>query len=574
VAENQFLEIANAAWKAGRRRLAGELFSMPVYRKIALRFPVTKPPSCDLPRLIEADPQKGEALAHGDFFLAGVVSHFDETRELWTKPVPSRRFAARLHEFGWLHDLLSLDSYEANMLAGEHIDHWVQIYGQWNPFSWTPGIAARRCLNWLSFGTILLGEDELGQTRRECLIRQITYLHSLSDIASDTRDRLQIAMAVVTTGAMVPGAGLFMERGLALLSAQLAEQILPDGGHVSRNPEMATLTLCDLVSLKKVLKNQQLPVPDDLEKALARLAPMVRFLCAADGHLSAFNGGGEGHALTTKRVLRALSIPESAFTYAPHSGYQRVKTDACVLIMDTGRAPPERFSQGAHAGALALELSTPGGRLIVNCGWSEDQPDQWHLAVRTSAAHSTLVINDTSSAQIRSFGLRSALLGPRLRQRGLASPSRRKLEPGKGTHLEASHGGYLHRYGLIHHRQVLVSEDGNTISGEDRVFRPRDVQKVSGPVSLNCALRFHLHPKVRASFARDKFQMLLILPDGTGWRFHCPTGQIELQPSVYLAAGAPPQRTQQLVVQHSMNTQADITDPQNLIQWSIERVQG
>jgi len=399
-------------------------------------------------------------------------------------------------------------------------------------------------------------------------------LHSLSDIASDTRDRLQIAMALVATGAVVSGAARFMERGLALLSVQLAEQILPDGGHVSRNPEMATLTLCDLVSLKQLLEYQHLPVPDDLQKALARLAPMVRFLCAADGHLSAFNGGGEGHALTTKRILRALSIPESAFTYAPHSGYQRVKTDASVLIMDTGRAPPERFSQEAHAGALALELSTPGGRLIVNCGWSEDQPDQWHLAVRTSAAHSTLVINDTSSAQIRSFGLRSALLGPRLRQRGLANPSRRKLEPGKGTHLEASHGGYLHRYGLIHHRQVLVSEDGNTITGEDRVFRPRDIQKMAGPVELNCALRFHLHPKVRASFARDQFQMLLILPDGTGWRFHCPTGQIELQPSVYLAAGAPPQRTQQLVVQHSMNTQADITDPQNLIQWSIERVQG
>jgi uncharacterized heparinase superfamily protein len=452
------------------------------------------------------------------------------------------------------------------------VDHWIEVYGQWNPFSWAPGLVARRCLNWLSYGRTLLGAGDDGMRRRDYLIRQIGYLHTLGDIASKTHDRLQITLALIATGVLLEGAEDYVGPGLEGLSAHLAEQILPDGGHVSRNPEMAATTLCDLVALRQLLESHGRTIPDDLERALARLAPMVRFLCAADGHLSAFNGGGEGHALTTKQILKDLSIPESAFTYAPHSGYQRVKTDASVLIMDTGRAPPEAYSQNAHAGALAFELSTPGGRLIVNCGWSEDQPDQWHLAVRTSAAHSTLVINDTSSAQIRSDGIRAALLGPRLRQRGLANPSRRKIESGIGTHLEASHGGYLHRYGLIHQREILVSEDGTRLEGNDRVFRPREIQKISVPPSLGCALRFHLHPKVRASFARDDTQMLLVLPDGTGWRFQCETAKLALQPSVYLAAGAPPERTQQLVVHFEVDSAADITDLQNHVRWSIEKV--
>lgn len=572
VVNNQFAEIALSAWKAGQRRLIGELFGMPLYRSLMLRLPKTDAPLTDLPRLIQADLSQGTALAQGTFFLAGVTVQCEHATELWNKPVPSRRFAARLHEFSWIHDLLALDTSDATALAGYHMDHWIRVYGEWNPFSWAPGLTARRCLNWLSAGRGLLGYGEEARLRRECLIRQATYLQKLSKTISDAHDRLQITMALVATGLQVPGAGHFLDSGLTILSDQLTEQILPDGGHISRNPETAASTLCDLVSLKHLFEYQNIPVPEDLERALARLAPMVRFLCAYDGYLSSFNGGGEGRLMNTPRILQDLSIPESAFSYAPHSGYQRVKTPASVLMMDTGRPPPERFSQNAHAGALAFELSTPGGRLIVNCGWSEDQPDQWHLAVRTSAAHSTLIINDTSSAQIRSHGLRAKLLGPRLRQRGLANPSRRKMEPGTGTRLEASHGGYLSRYGVIHQRQVLISEDGTKIFGEDRVFRPRSAPKVTVPAMLDCALRFHLHPKVRASLARDGSQILLILPDGTGWKFHCEDNAIELQPSVYLAAGAPPARTVQLLVPYSLNTQADITDPQNLVRWSIERV--
>jgi uncharacterized heparinase superfamily protein len=572
VVENPYIEIIKAAWQAARRRLAGELFSMPLYRTLVVRFAQTTAPRTDLPYLPGGNPKKGEALAQGNFFLAGVTLYFDDAKALWNKPVPSRRFAVCLHEFGWIHDVLALDTEATIALAKAHVNHWITVYGVWNPFSWAPGLAARRCLNWLSYGQILLGDDEDGNTRRECLIRQVSYLHGLSDIASETRDRLQIALALIATGALIPGAERFLDRGLSLLAVQLAEQILPDGGHISRNPEMATTTLCDLVALKQMLEQQDITVPEELERALARLAPMVRFLCAADGHLSVFNGGGEGRALTTNRILHDLAIPESAFSYAPHSGYQRVKTPASVFIMDTGRAPPSQYSQHAHAGALAFEFSTPGGRLIVNCGWSEDQPDPWHLAVRTSAAHSTLTVNDTSSAQIYSAGIRTALLGPRLRQRGVANPSRRKLLPGKGTRLEASHAGYLSRYGLIHQRQVLVSEDGMKVSGEDMVFRPRSAPKLQGDQMLPSALRFHLHPKVRASLSRDGTQVLLVLPDGSGWRFYCEEHGIELQPSVYLAGGAPPQRTSQLVVQHTMDGQAEITDTQNRICWSIERI--
>lgn len=567
------------ALKAGRRRLAGELFSLPFYRAIILRTPNTQSPIADLPRIIKANPNRGAEIAQGRFFLAGETLAFTDTLEPWVRPAPSRRFSRRLHKFGWIHDVLAFGGPDAIALVGVHMDHWIRIYGSWNPFSWAPGITARRCLNWLCAGQALLGdgegglgEGEDGRVRRECFVAQICYLDRFTGIAAHASERMEIALALIATGVLIPGAEYFLGRGITLLNAQLAEQILLDGGHVSRSPEAAASMLCDLVAFKFLLEQQNVPVPEDLNRTLSRMAPMVRFLCAADGHLIAFNGGGEATALNTQDVLSSLNVPESAFSYAPHSGYQRVKTAASVLVMDTGRPPPGRFSQSAHAGAMAFELSAPQGRLIVNCGWSEDQSDQWHLAVRTSAAHSTLVVNDTSSAQISSQGLSYKLMGPRLQQIGVAKSARRSHKPGLGTKLEASHGGYLRRYGIIHQRDIVVSDTGTEIYGEDRVYRPFDAPKANPEPQLDCALRFHLHPQVRASLVGNGYQALLVLPDGSGWRFVSDCGKIELQPSVYLGHSAPPQRTVQLVIAHVINSQSDVSDPQNLMRWSIQRI--
>lgn len=572
MAENQFYEILMAAWKAGRRRLAGELFSLPFYRAIVFRTPNTSPPIADIPRFIKANPNRGAEIAHGRFYLAGETLSFTDLRDPWVKPAPSRRFVTLLHEFGWIHDLRAFASPDTNMLIGTHIDHWIGIYGAWNPFSWAPGLTAQRCLNWLCIGRALLNDEGNAPLRRACLIEQICYLDRFANIAIHAQDRMKIALALIATGVLIPGAERFLPRGLDLLNTELSEQVLQDGGHVTRSPEAAATTLCDLVAFKFLLEQHNMTIPEDLKRSLARMAPMVRFLCAADGHLVVFNGGGEATGLTTQTVLQKLNIPESAFSYAPHSGYQRVKSPASVLFMDTGRPPPRKFSAAAHAGALAFELSTPQGRLIVNCGWSENQPDQWRLAVRSSAAHSTLVLNNTSSAQICTKGLKHSLMGPSLRQRGLANAARRSQKPGEGTTLEASHGGYLHLFGLIHQRQIRVSKPGTEIFGEDRVFRPFDAPKVKVAPQLDCTLRFHLHPHVRASLVSGGHQVLLVLPDGTGWQFTSGTGKIELQPSVYLAHSAPPQRTVQLMIPYILNTQADASDPQNHIHWSLQKI--
>jgi uncharacterized heparinase superfamily protein len=158
----------------------------------------------------------------------------------------------------------------------------------------------------------------------------------------------------------------------------------------------------------------------------------------------------------------------------------------------------------------------------------------WREACRATAAHSTLTIDDTNSADIapgRTVALR--------RQRTATVNSKRE----GSFALEATHDGYGAPFGLRHHRRLTLDASGEALRGEDRV-------STSGPTrgehERALALRFHLHPDVRASLIGTG-ALLLRLGDGSGWVFDADGAAPRLEDSVYLGDGAM-RRCEQIVL--------------------------
>jgi uncharacterized heparinase superfamily protein len=110
-----------------------------------------------------------------------------------------------------------------------------------------------------------------------------------------------------------------------------------------------------------------------------------------------------------------------ALLNAPYSGYQRMEAGGAALIVDTGRPPPPAYSTEAHAGCLSFEFSFGGERIIVNCGAPGPNRNAAREMARTSAAHSTLIIDDTSSCRFSS----SAGLDRFFQGQILSGPTRR-----------------------------------------------------------------------------------------------------------------------------------------------------
>jgi uncharacterized heparinase superfamily protein len=291
-----------------------------------------------------------------------------------------------------------------------------------------------------------------------------------------------------------------------------------------------------------------------------------------DGGLCAFHGGGEGDRRAIDHVLSARDTGSKSFGFAPNSGYQRIEAGGANLIMDAGKPAGGQASALAHASPLAFELAAGGHRIVVNCGWTSQQPDSWREAVRATAAHSTLIIEETSSARLIPNGWRRRLMGPRFDEQP-EKVSARRNEEDIGTWIEASHDGYRELFGLLHRRRIFLAADGGDLRGEDGLYRPvEDGTPEDVDVRYRFAIRFHLHPDVKASLARDGMSVLLVLGNGDGWRFRTDGGPIRIERSVYLATGGTPKRTSQIVVQGEAEPFGAGERPPNRVRWAFQRL--
>ena len=62
------------------------------------------------------------------------------------------------------------------------------------------------------------------------------------------------------------------------------------------------------------------------------------------------------------------------------------------------------------------------------------------------------------------------------------------------------------------------------------------------------AVRFHLHPSVKASRLSDARGVMLVLPNRDVWTFEALDDKVELEDSVFLAGNDGPRRTAQIVI--------------------------
>ncbi len=117
-----------------------------------------------------------------------------------------------------------------------------------------------------------------------------------------------------------------------------------------------------------------------------------------------------------------------------------------------------------------------------------------------------------------------------------------------GAHfVRASHDGYAKNYGIVHQRSWLLSMDGARLDGED-VFLAAPGKKKKRRAKNQYALRFHLHPNVKASRLADGSTVMLVLPRQQGWLFSAPGRELRLEESVFLSSSDSPRRTSQIVI--------------------------
>jgi uncharacterized heparinase superfamily protein len=461
----------------------------------------------------------------------------------FVEPGRAAGFADHIQSFGWLRDLAAAGTrLDVAPYAEPLMRRWLEAHARTvDEVAWRPDLWGRRILAWTAHAPIILSSSDLVYRSAvlNALARGARHLDRTADKVPAGLPRIAAYAGAIAAGLLIPGGEPRLAHGEQGMAKALAQAVLPDGGIVSRSP-VELLELVELLSQLVAVYDERRRAPlDAIAAALSKAVPALLGVTMGDGALSSWQGGGPLRADRVTRAVAASGIRTRPLRQSREWGFQRLAGGSTVAVIDCAPPPANRLGRGGCASTLGFELSDGAYRIIVNCGGDKPWgalPVAISEALRTSAAHSTLVLADSNSTAIHADGS----LG-----RGVTLVELDRQEQESASRIEASHDGYVRRYGLSHRRKLALSADGREFGGED-VLLPSGARK--GGQAIGFAARFHLAPGVEATPTADGLGALLRLEGGPLWQFRCRGGALGIEESIWIDSRGRPLSTNQLVV--------------------------
>lgn len=396
----------------------------------------------------------------------------------------------------WLYNLHYFDDLSASG-AEQRRDWHDALLARWireNPpatgAGWEPYPTSLRLANWIKWGAASGSGIPLRPEAVLSMAVQARWLTRRLEFHILGNHLWANGKALLMAGVFFQGAeaDTWRQVGLKILSSQLGEQILGDGGHFERSPMYHAIILedvLDLIQLAGVFENA---VADSFGDRLRSVAgPMLRWLRVMthpDGNISFFNDAAFGIAArcdVLEAYARRLGVevdgsPPAPVEWLRESGYIRLTSDRAVVLCDVAPVGPDYQPGHAHADTLSFELSLDGRRVIVNGGTSTYTAGPDRERQRSTAAHSTVEVDGANSSDVWA-GFR---VGRRARPLDVRAGG-----TAVDAWAEAAHDGYRHRPGRVtHHRAWRLTPEALTVT-----------DTIDGRFQV-AAVRFILHPDV------------------------------------------------------------------------------
>ncbi len=538
-----------------------------VRRSRLLRWRHRAPVANDLllapPDLRPADPSFVDETESGSFGLSGLTAQL-RGASLFAVPPPNQAWARELHGFAWLRHFGAAWSVENETTARRLVADWIKGKRRHAEPAWAPEVVGRRIISWLSHAAMILDEAE----RRPyaaimlSLEDQTTYLSASWRNAPAGYPRLLALIGLTQAGLCIAGHERRLETAERYLAEELERQILPDGGHSSRNAWVLVELLLDLLPLKQCFIARGLQPDKALLGAIERITPMLHRLRLGDGQLARFNGMGatERDALAT--VMAYDKGTSEANAPISPSGYVRLQRSTTIVVVDAGTPPSLELAGQACAGCLSFEVSAGRELLLVNGGTPAPAHERYNAAARGTASHNTLELNGHSSAKlVRNEGLRHSVDAAPIQHPDRVTCDLQEIDG--DIVLATSHDGYVDRFNLVHDRTLKLDATGQRLDGTDTLSGAKSDLRFAYDVPF--AVHFHLHPRSGARLGTDGSAEIM-LPSGERWRLSASGAALSIEESTHFAEMIGPLQAKKLVLRAVCYGAAEV-------RWALERVE-
>ena len=452
----------------------------------------------------------------------------------WNNSFLDKLWLYNLHYFS---DLTARDAFARGAWHQLLIVRWIKENPPGLGNGWESYPISLRIVNWIKWSLV-------GTTQPNFLLPN-GFMQSLATQAHWLMNRLEwhlLGNHLFTNAKALVFAGLFFQgdepkkwlrQGLKIISKELSEQVLNDGGHFERSPMYHAIFLDDMLDLINLA--QAFPGPVDSKtigrwrSVASKMLSWLNSMSHPDGQIALFNDAAFEIAPTITQLrsyAMRLDIAKSkvydnkefktgfpiSIRQLKDSGYIRLAAKKAVAILDIAPIGPDYLPGHAHADTLSFELSIFGQRVIVNGGTSRYGMSPDRLRERQTISHSTVEVNGQSSSEVwggfrvarRAYPFDLAVSGDSIQ-----------------AMVSCSHDGYRRLSGKPVHRRTWVFRED--------VIEVGDV--ILGSYSQAIA-RFIIHPDVVVSeIGKGIWQ--LKLPHGELITFAINSGVGQLEDAFY-----------------------------------------
>ncbi len=468
---------------------------------------------------------------------------------IWKNKDLPKKDHKNLHSFFWL---FSLDLKSSKKITQSVVLNWIEENDNYNKKNWENDILSKRIIAWISNSKLTYEDGSALYKNKFNTIIQKQINHLINEIETSKRidDKIIGCAAIVLTGLSFKEKEKYLNFGFSLLKKIINFSFDNQNFPKSRNINQLIFYLKHFVLIREWLKESQNEIPEYLDEIIFYLGKSYSCLCQGIKKSILFNGNHETENKDFDQYLEKHGYKFKS-NLIETGGYAIFKNKKNNLIMDIGSSPEKKFSKDYQFGALSFEIISNGKKLICNSGYFQKTKHKLNKISRSTANHSTLIIDNNSSCTINSTNLEI--------ETGLKIIKKNLVMEKKYWNISASHDGYNKKYGVIHERQIEFFPENNKFIGHDKLLKKKNFK------SSNFEIRFHLKPSTKIIKTQDEKSILIDI-ENEGWKFSSEGYKIDIETGLYFGKKNSFTENQNIFI-------SGITKNENqIIKWELEKL--
>jgi len=473
-----------------------------------------------------------------------------EMETVWNKQIKSKDFE-KLNNFFWL---FSLDLKSSKNSVKKVISNWITNNSNFKKESWEFDITAKRVISCLSNHQLTYDDNdqEYKLLFNHMIQKQANHLLSEIKNSKDLENKIIGCSAIILTGLCYKIDKNYLEIGLNYLKKITNSAIDNQGFTNSRNIKQLIFFLKYFIIIREWFKESQVEVPDYIEENIYYFGQSYAFTRQNINTDLLFNGNNNSNTQDFDHYLRRLGY-KFKNENKDWGGYIILKNKKICIAMDAGSSPKSKYTQDYQSGALSFEIISNGKKLITNCGYYKKNNQNLNEISKSSATHSTLIIDDNSSCMFIKKKDTYIL------KKGLKITQKNSVCEKNYWKISAAHDGYLKKFKSIHERSIEFFPKQMKFVGNDKILRKKN------NYNLKFDIRFHLEPNIKLMKTQDNKSILIELDD-EGWRFTCDNYEINIDNGLYFGNKNSYIENQNIFVSGILNNKEEN------IKWEIKKI--